>query len=80
MKQEIEETKGDKHDSLHPFSSFNLTMEEEHKKIRNHTVYMVKAKPGQGEDKDAADNKYDSKEFIPCDFLRYVANVKDDLE
>jgi len=24
--------------------------------------------------------KNDSKELIPCDFLRYVANVQDDLE
>ena len=24
--------------------------------------------------------KYDSKELIPCDFLRYVANVNDDLD
>lgn len=24
--------------------------------------------------------KYDSKELIPCDFLRYVANVGDDLD
>ena len=30
----------EKRDSFHPYNSFNLTMEEEHKKIRNHTVYM----------------------------------------
>jgi len=24
--------------------------------------------------------KYDDKKLIPCDFLRFVANVNDDLE
>ena len=44
-------------------------MEEEHKKIRNQTVYMGS---------DAMKNN--SKELIPCDFLRYIANIQDDLE
>ena len=51
------------------YSSFNLTMEEEYKKIRNHTVRIKNT-----------DDKYGTKELVPCDFLRYVANVKDDLE
>ena len=47
-------------------------MEEEHKKIRNHTVYMQSVASKQ--------NDAESKQLIPCDFLRFVANVKDDLE
>ena len=37
---EEENKDGGYRDSLHPYNSFNLTMEEEHKKIRNHTVYV----------------------------------------
>ena len=62
----------EKRDSFHPYNSFNLTMEEEHKKIRNHTVYMQNVANRQ--------NDTESKELIPCDFLRFVANVRDDLE
>ena len=51
------------------YSSFNLTMEEEYKKIRNYTVHIKNT-----------DEKYGTKEQVPCDFLRYIANVKDDLE
>ena len=47
-------------------------MEEEHRKIRNHTVYVQGA---AGREQDA-----ESRELMPCDFLRYVANVKDDLD
>ena len=59
----------ERHDSEHTYNSFNLTMEEEHKKIRRRTEY-IRSDPV----------KNDSKELIPCDFLRYVANVQDDLE
>ena len=48
-------------------------MEEEHKKIRNHTVYMQNEAYKQQNDAEA-------KQLIPCDFLRFVANFKDDLE
>ena len=44
-------------------------MEEEYKKIRNYTVRIKNT-----------DDKYGTKDLVPCDFLRYIANVKDDLE
>ena len=46
-------------------------MEEEHRKIRNHTVSIKQATDGL---------QLTPEELIPCDFLRYVANVKDDLD
>ena len=41
----IEEEKEEVSDVHHPFYSFNLTMEEEHKKIRNNTLHIKKAAP-----------------------------------
>ena len=52
-------------------NSFNLTMEEEFKKIMQHTYNMRSYQQYE--------SKY-SEEEIPCDFLRYVVNVRDDLE
>lgn len=46
-------------------------MEEEHRKIRNHTISIKQATDGL---------QLTPEELIPCDFLRYVANVKDDLD
>ena len=57
-------------DNLQPYSSFNLTMEEEYRKIRGMSL-MYKTPD--------VDKNGSSKE-IPCDFLRFVANMRDDLE
>jgi hypothetical protein len=47
-------------------------MEEEYKKIRGMTVTVMKSVD--------VDDKNGSSKEIPCDFLRYVANMQDDLE
>ena len=56
--------------SLHIFESFNETMKEEFQKIENHTYHLYRS----------ASFVRNSSDVIPCDFLRYVANVDDDLE
>jgi len=45
-------------------------MEEEYRKIRGMTLTF----------KSTDVEKHGSSKEIPCDFLRYVANMRDDLE
>ena len=66
-----EEDDDDAGSSFDPYISFNLTMEEEFRKIRNHTVRLKE---------EQAKAAATSQMLIPCAFLRYVAGATDDLE
>ena len=57
-------------DSCQIFASFNQIMDEELTKIKNNTYQLYRS----------ASFKQNNKEVIPCDFLRFVANIDDDLE
>ena len=53
------------------YQSFNLTLSEEFNKVAMSTNHLTQSQQLP---------KTFSKEVIPCDFLRYVANMKDDLD